>query len=127
MGWKAKKNPAPHATRAQTLDCTPVKNLHVREARLEGGEVLLQFPAAENPWTQRLARWFAAREVRPASGKLQLDRLGTAVWDLIDGQSSLGRIVSAFAAAHQLERREAEIAVAQFVRELGRRGLVGLR
>jgi len=41
-------------------------------------------------------------------------------------ERSLRRIVAAFAAAHQLEAREAEIAVTQFVRELGRRGLIGL-
>ncbi len=46
---------------------------------------------------------------------------------MLDGRRSLGRIAAAFAEAHQLEPREAEIAVTQFIRDLGRRGLVGLR
>jgi hypothetical protein len=71
-------------------------------------------------------RFLGKEAASPRDGKLQLDALGTAVWDMIDGERSLRRIVAAFAAAHQLEAREAEIAVTQFVRELGRRGLVGL-
>jgi len=32
-----------------------------------------------------------------------------------------------FAATHQLEIREAEVSLTQFIRELGRRGLIGMR
>jgi len=36
------------------------------------------------------------------------------------------QLVERFAKTHQLEAREAEVSVAQFIRELGRRGLIGL-
>jgi hypothetical protein len=119
--------PAPGLTREQALRCTPAKNSAVRETRLESGEVVLHFPAAMRPWMAALARWLGAGGTEPQMGKLQLDRLGTFVWDLLDGRRSLRQIVAQFAATQRLEAREAEIAVTRFVRELGRRGLVGLR
>ena len=79
------------------------------------------------PWVARVAGWMGRSGALQRTGRLQLDRLGTGVWDMLDGRRSLGRICAAFAEEHQLDPREAEIAVTQFVRELGRRGLVGLR
>jgi hypothetical protein len=37
------------------------------------------------------------------------------------------QLIDTFARTHQLEPREAEVAVTQFLRELGRRGLIGMR
>jgi hypothetical protein len=53
--------------------------------------------------------------------------LGTEVWGLIDGNRSVRRIIEIFAETHQLQIREAEVAVSQFIRLLGQRGLIGLR
>jgi hypothetical protein len=126
MGWPRRTGRQTLITRADALGCTPVKNRHVRESRLESGEVVVHYPVAVHPWVARLVRFLGKEAAAPRDGKLQLDALGTAVWGMIDGERSLRRIVAAFAASHQLEAREAEIAVTQFVRELGRRGLVGL-
>jgi hypothetical protein len=49
------------------------------------------------------------------------------VWDLLDGVRSVRRIIEIFAASHQLPQREVEIAVTQFLRQLGRRGIIGFR
>ena len=59
--------------------------------------------------------------------KLQLDILGTEVWDLVDGKSTVMEIIDLFAKLHQLYHKEAEISVIQFLRELGRRGIVGMK
>jgi len=126
MGWPRKTGRRALISRDDALGFTPVKNRHVRESHLESGEVVVYYPVAQHPWVARLSRFLGKEAASPRDGKLQLDALGTAVWDMIDGERSLRWIVAAFAAAHQLEAREAEIAVTQFVRELGRRGLVGL-
>jgi hypothetical protein len=127
MGWRAKDRSTSMQTRSEALACIPVKNRYVREQRLETGEVLVFYPLTVRPWMARLGRWLGAENAAPRTGKLQLDRLGSAVWALLDGQTSLRRIAAAFAENHRLERKEAEVAVTQFIRELGRRGLVGLR
>ena len=59
--------------------------------------------------------------------KTELDRLGSAVWRLVDGRRSVGRISRMFAKEHQLLEREAEVAVTQFIRQLGQRGVIGLK
>lgn len=59
--------------------------------------------------------------------KLQLDMLGTEVWGEIDGKRSVRQIRDRFADRHRVARREAEIAVTQFLRDLGRRGIIGMR
>ncbi len=114
-------------SRDEALGRTPVKNRHVRESRLDSGEVVLHYPVSAPPWVARVARWLQKDPGLPRVGKLQLDALGTAVWDMIDGRRSLGGIAAAFAESNQLEPKEAQVSVAQFARELGRRGLIGLR
>ncbi len=90
--------------------------------------MLLEFPAAPpRGLAAAMARLFGSGSGPPRRGRLQLDLLGTSVWDQVDGRRSLARLAAGFAAAHRLEAKEAEVAVTRFIRELGRRGLIGLR
>jgi hypothetical protein len=114
-------------SRREALACIPVKNRNVREQCLENGDVVVVYPMMVRPWMESLARWLGADATPPRTAKLQLDRLGSAVWAMLDGQTSLQRIAAVFSETHRLERKEAEVAVTQFIRELGRRGLIGLR
>jgi hypothetical protein len=114
-------------SRADALKSKPVKNSDVRETQLAGGERLLTYPVTARPW---FAGWFK-RLGGAGDGiyfkKLQLDTLGADVWDLMDGQRSVRTIIEQFAVKHQLHRKEAEVSVTAFLRELGKRGLIGLR
>jgi hypothetical protein len=127
MGWLTKDRSAPQQSRSEALACIPVKNRHVREQRLDNGVVVVLYPVTVRSWMATLARWLGVRAAPPRTAKLQLDRLGSGVWGMLDGRTSLRRIAAAFAETHRLERKEAEVAVSQFIRELGRRGLIGLR
>jgi hypothetical protein len=113
-------------SRMAALACTPVKSREVHVSRLDTGEVLIRYPVSWRPWMAALARRLG-REGDPSNErKLQLDELGTMVWDLIDGRRTVHQIVQSFSDAHQLQAREAEVAVTQFLRQLGKRGLIGL-
>ena len=114
-------------SRAAALDCRPKKSLHITESRLESGDVLLEYPLSVRPWLAALARRLGRSGEVVQLKKLQLDAMGTAVWDLVDGQRSVRRIVQKFAEAHRLDNREAEVSVTSFIRELGQRGLLGLQ
>ena len=106
----------------------PVKSKHVTETRLETGEVLLEYPLAVRPLVAAVARRLGkSQEDLIQIKKLQLDALGTSVWDLVDGKRSVRHVIQIFAETHRLDKREAEVSVTQFIRELGRRGLLGLR
>lgn len=123
-----KKRPKANSiSRAHALAHTPVKSIQIKEVRLETGEVLIEYPTSVRPWIAAVARRLGGEQNLVQTKKLQLDALGTSVWDLVDGNRSVKGIVTIFAETHRLENREAEISVTQFIRELGRRGLIGLR
>ena len=122
-----KKPKAPSISRREALDSIPVKSIQITEARLETGEIVISYPVAMRPFFAGLLKRFGGPEAQIQIKKLQLDELGTSVWDMINGKSSVRQLVEGFAKLHRLEAREAEVSVSQFLRELGRRGLIGLR
>ena len=117
----------PTISRAEALDRIPVKNRQISENRLDSGEVVISYPVTMRSLFAGLARRFGQAEVQTRIKKLQLDELGTSVWNLMDGERSVRQLIKMFAGTHQLEPREAEVSVTQFIRELGRRGLIGMR
>jgi hypothetical protein len=123
----SKRPKGPTISRAEALDRIPVKNRQISENRLETGEVVIHYPVTMRPFFTGLAKRFGGREAQIQIKKLQLDELGTSVWNLMDGERSVRQLVKMFAETHQLEIREAEVSVTQFIRELGRRGLIGMR
>jgi hypothetical protein len=122
-----KKPKGPAISRAEALNRIPSKNLQIREERLDSGEVVIHYPVTVRPFFAGLVKRFGGSEAQIQTRKLQLDKLGTSVWAMIDGNCSVRQLISIFATTHQLEIREAEVAVTQFLRELGRRGLIGMR
>lgn len=123
-----KKTRERHISRAAALKCRPEKSLHITESRLETGAVILEYPLTVRPWIAAVAKRLGkSRDDVVQIKKLQLDAMGTAVWDLVDGHRSVRRIVQIFAETHRLDNKEAEVSVTSFIRELGQRGLLGLR
>ena len=121
-----KKPKGPTISRSEALNRIPSKNIQITEQRLETGEVLISYPVTIRPFFASLVRRFGGSEEQVQTKKLQLDSLGSSVWDLLDGKRSVRQLINMFAETHQLQPREAEVAVTQFIRELGRRGLIGL-
>jgi len=122
-----RKSKGVQVTRAEALKSRPVKNTQVEEERLETGEVLLTYPVMVRPLIASLIRRFGGDTSRVQVKKLHLDELGTAVWDLMDGRRSVRGVIQGFAGKYQLHIKEAEVAVTRFLRELGKRGLIGLK
>jgi len=113
--------------RAESLGAVPVKNVEVTELRLENGHVQLSYPVVLRPWFSAIASRFGVRAGAPEEKKLQLDALGTAVWDMIDGRRTVRRLAGMFADTYRLHPREAEVSVTRFLYELGKRGVIGFR
>jgi hypothetical protein len=114
-------------SRAEALACTPQKNRQVKETILGDGNVLLDYTVSVRPWFAGLLKRMGVGTDGRIQKKLQLDELGTQVWGMVDNHKTVREIVQDFARSHQLLEREAEVAVTRFLRELGKRGLVGLR
>jgi len=122
-----KKPKGPPISRAVALDHIPVKNVQITEDRLETGVIVISYPVTIRSFFSGLLKRFGAPQNRIQMKKLELDELGTSVWDLMDGKSSVRQLVKIFGQTHKLEPREAEVSVTLFIRELGRRGLIGMR
>lgn len=122
-----KKSRQSHMSRAAALNCRPKKSLHVTESRLETGDVFLEYPLTVRPWIAAVAKRLGKSHDVVQMKKIQLDTMGTAVWDLVDGRRSVRRIIQIFAEIHRLDNKEAEVSVTSFIRELGQRGLLGLQ
>lgn len=114
-------------TRAEALQFTPVKSDRVQETRLATGEILLTYQIDIRPWIDRMVKRFGGKESKAIDKKLQLDELGTAVWEQINGERSVKQVIQWFAKRYQLHTKEAEVSVSRFLRELGKRGLIGLK
>ena len=121
-----KKSGAGHLSRTEALEYTPVKSREISQIRLESGEVIIEYPLIVRPWITAVAKRLGGPQHQKQTKKLQLDAMGTSVWDLVDGQRSVRMIIQIFAKAHRLENREAEVSVTSFIRQLGQRGLLGL-
>jgi len=117
----------PHLSRTDALHCVPVRNPLVLENRMDSGVILLSYPETLKPWFAGILRKIKKEAELRRMRKLQLDILGTEVWDLVDGKSTVMEIIDLFAELHQLYHKEAEVSVIQFLRELGRRGIVGMK
>lgn len=113
----------PPLTREQSLRCVPIKNQLVEEARGDSGEVTLYLPRRDVWWVNALAKVFYI----PKRGRgVVLDELGTRVWDMLDGQATVKQVIEQFASRYRLSKREAELSIVAHLKNLAKRGLIGI-
>lgn len=127
MSLFKKRPPEPIISRAEALKMVPVRNSEVREKPVAGGLVQLSYPLAVKPWFGRMAEKVGLWDKRPMIKHLELDEMGTFVWDLIDGEHSVQDIADAFVEKYEVQSREAELSVTAFIKTIGQRGIIGLK
>jgi hypothetical protein len=72
-------------------------------------------------WVRLLSMVFPV----PKERRIELDAVGKDVWMMCDGEHSLADMIETFQQKHKLMRAEAEWSLRNYLRDLGRRGLVG--
>lgn len=110
-------------TRKEILESKPVRNQLVKWEKEENGQVKLLIPRRRVWWLNVLAKIFYLPDQRTAL----LDEVGTRVWEMCDGVNSVEDMVEDLCGKYKLNRREAELSLFKFLRELGRRGLIGFQ
>jgi len=126
MGLFRKKRKPPALTRDQALACTPVRNNIVRWEILDSGLVRVEYVLALKPLLKSIFERFGSASAEPPTRKLELDALGSQVWQMIDGSRTTAQLIEEFARLQQISNQEAEQSITLFLRELGRRGLIAL-
>jgi len=112
----------PRLTPEQVLQSRPVRNLALPTEEMEGGGLRVIIPRRRDWWVRLLALAFPI----PRERKIELDATGREVWDLCDGEHTLRQMIAIFRERHRLTRAEAEWSLRTYLRDLGRRNLVGL-
>jgi hypothetical protein len=120
----SKKKEVAGPNRTQALACIPHKSPSVTWETVENGDILIEYPLTIKPFFIQLARRFNKGQEQKHTKQLQLDNMGSLVWQMFDGTRDVKTIVREVAKKSGLSLQEAEISVTTFLRELGRRGLV---
>lgn len=95
----------------------------VFERHEESGLMLLKVPRRSDRWGNFVARWFKL----PDHKKIELDEIGSDVWEWCDGKSGVGEISKKISAKYRLNTRQSEASVTAYLKMLAERRLIGLR
>jgi hypothetical protein len=124
--FNKKQKPAA-MTREQALSCTPVHNNIISWEEDSSGSVQVEYVLLLKPFFHSLFKRFAPQSANVPTRKIQLDELGSSVWKMIDGKRNTSDIIIEFSSLQNISTQESEQSVTTFFRELGKRGLIGLR
>ena len=121
-----KPQPIPSLSRQEALQCTPVVNASVNFSESESGLILLEYPLPMKPFFLSLFRRFQQSYEYPTK-KLELDEMGSLVWEYIDGKTTVHSMIGRFAGHYKITIEEAEQSITAFLVELGKRGIIAMR
>ncbi|HPT96581.1 MAG TPA: PqqD family protein [Armatimonadota bacterium] len=118
--WRRKKQP--QLTREQVLHSRPLRNSLLEWTDTADGKVMITIPRREDWVGKMVALLFHV----PKTRQLVLDdEVGSSVWRICDGEHTIKDIVEFLCKTYKLTRKEAEVSATEFLRQLGRRRLIG--
>ena len=98
-----------------------MRNTGIEWREADNGEVLITI----RPRTDRVGRYLKWIFPPPPEKQISLDEVGSEVWRLCDGELSVDQIIRRMARRYKLNRKEAETSTTEYLRQLGKRRLVG--
>ena len=118
----------PKITREQMLAARPIRHPKIEWAREERRTdnvpvALLRIPRLHNRWADLIAKWLQVPDFK----RIELDEIGSDVWEMCDGGHSVDAISKAIGTSYRLNRRQAEVSVAAYLKMLAERRLLALR
>ena len=111
-------------TRTEALAGIPQRSPSATWQSLENGDILIEYPLDIKPFFIQLTKRFQKDEGQRPTKKLQLDNLGSSVWQMFDGLKDVKTIIKEVSSQSGLSLQESEISVTTFLRQLGGRGLI---
>jgi len=119
-----KKTPQPQApmiTKDVLLKSKPIRNPELEWQRYPSGEVAVMIKGKAKGFTKIVAKM---AKVEPKK-KILLDKVGSFVWDLCDGEHTVEDIIKELMKKYKLHRREAEASLLLYLQMLSKRALIG--
>lgn len=112
----------PKLDKRDILAIIPVRNPVITWER-KGKDVILTIPV-RNDWMAKVVKTIVRK--LPDSRQLQLDEVGSSVWEACDGERNIDAVVKLVIGDYKLARREAEASVTMFLQTLAKKNLIGL-
>jgi hypothetical protein len=111
----------PKLTPEQVLSSRPVRNPELKAEELEDGGLRVVAQRRNDWWIRAVNLVFPV----PRQRRIELDQVGKEVWEMCDGEHTLRDMIMQFEKRHKLTHAEAEWSLRNYLRDLGKRGLVG--
>jgi hypothetical protein len=121
---KLSKKQVKGLTRTEALAAIPQRSPSANWEILKNGDILIEYPLDIKPFFIQLTSRFQKGQGQRPTKKLQLDNMGSRVWQMFDGVKEVKTIIREVSDQSGLSLQEAEISVTTFLRQLGRRGLI---
>ena len=117
------KEKLPKLSRQDILNSIPTRNQAITVERGKKGEVLLILPIKKTWWINFLSKILLA----PKKKIITLDEIGTKVWEMCDGKTSVESIIQKLCLDLKMNRKEVETSLLFYLRQLASRSIVGLQ
>ncbi len=110
----------PPLTKKETLKAFPIRNPNL-EWYKEEGKVVIKVPVRRDWIGKFVSLIFSPPPIRNI---VLDDEIGSLIWELCDGNHTFEQILEVLTERYKITRREAEVAVGAFLKELGKRRFV---
>ncbi len=119
----AKPKPDRASARRQFLALRPLRNPNINEEDAEGRVLLIITPPETR--ASKFLGFFLPLSPEERKKRVVLDPIGSHVWRLCDGRTSIEAISKSLQTTFKLGTLEAEHSLRQFFQTLGKRGYIG--
>ena len=103
------------------LNSRPTRNELLNWEKNEAGEAQLTIQRQDTWKVRLLSKVFYI----PKERKITLDALGTEVWQLCTGRTTVAQMIAALSEKYQLNTKEAEVSLLSYLKTLGQKRFIG--
>lgn len=103
------------------LNSRPARNELVKWESKESGEAEITVTRQENWKIRLLSKVFYI----PKERRITLDEVGTEVWQMCNGSTTVGQMIERLSDKYQLNRKEAEVSLLAYLKTLGQKHFIG--
>lgn len=125
---KKKKPKGPSISRSEFLSIKPIRNPSLKWEKGEDEKITILITLNGKPVKKSLSHKVLSKIFPPPQTrekKIELDKIGSMIWELCDGETTVKEIVEALHEKYKMLTHEAEISLNAYFRQLNKRGLLG--
>jgi len=130
---RKKKPKGPTLRRSDFLRIKPIRSPIVEWEKNEKGEIHIKIPIAkirekmkgEKKEKKKRSGFLSKFFPEPKEKRIQLDEIGSIVWELCDGKKTVKEIIDYLYEKYKLLPREAEVSLSSYLNNLAERRLIG--